>query len=102
GDLRSASIWTPTQAIASRHESVLTTRQVTGAAPGGYTVNVASPASADPRTSQNTAGGGILTHAYKADGRAQSKPFYLMRRSLDAVGQVRRRRGQAQGLRRRL
>ena len=38
GDLRSASIWTPTQAISSGNESVLTARQLTGAAPGGYTV----------------------------------------------------------------
>ena len=52
GDLRSASIWTPTQAISSGNESVLTARQVTGAAPGGYTVNVASLASADSRTYQ--------------------------------------------------
>src|SRR5512133_2098397 len=67
GDLRSAAIWTPTQAIASGDESVLTARQVTGAAPGGYTVNVSSLASADSRTYAWN-GGGSLTVAYKTAG----------------------------------
>src|SRR5689334_10991738 len=71
GDLRSASIWTPTQAISSGNESVLTARQITGAAPGGYTVNVASLASADSRTYQWNA------------GSAQSKTFDLTGKSLD-------------------
>ena len=83
GDLRSASIWTPTQAISSGNESVLTARQVTGAAPGGYTVNVASLASADSRTYQWNAGGGNLTVDYKTDGSAQSKTFDLTGKSLD-------------------
>ena len=83
GDLRSASIWTPTQAISSGNESVLTARQVTGAAPGGYTVNVASLASADSRTYQWNAGGGSLTVDYKIDGSAQSKTFDLTGMSLD-------------------
>ena len=83
GDLRSASIWTPTQAISSGNESVLTARQVTGAAPGGYTVNVASLASADSRTYQWNAGGGSLTVDYKTDGSAQSKTFDLTGKSLD-------------------
>ncbi|HSS58529.1 MAG TPA: flagellar filament capping protein FliD [Solirubrobacteraceae bacterium] len=82
GDLRSASIWTPTQAISSGNESVLTARQLTGAAPGGYTVNVASLASADSRTYQWN-GGGDLTVAYKTDGSAQSKTFNLAGMSLD-------------------
>src|SRR6476469_8647408 len=75
GDLRSASIWTPTQAISSGNESVLTARQVTGAAPGGYTVNVASLARADSRTYQWNAGGGNLTINYKDAGNAQTKSF---------------------------
>src|SRR3954465_3137702 len=83
GDLRSASIWTPTQAISSGNESVLTARQVTGAAPGGYTVNVASLASADSRTYQWNAGGGNLTVDYKSAGSAQSKSFDLTGKSLD-------------------
>src|SRR5512133_2899051 len=83
GDLRSASIWTPTQAIASGNESVLTARQVTGAAPGGYAVNVASLASADSRTYQWNAGGGSLTIDYKSAGSAQSKTFDLTGKSLD-------------------
>jgi flagellar hook-associated protein 2 len=78
GDLRSASIWTPTQAISSGNESVLTARQVTGAAPGGYTVNVA-----DSRTYQWNAGGGSLTVDYKTDGSAQSKTFDLSGMSID-------------------
>src|SRR6476660_9152149 len=82
GDLRSASIWTPTQAISSGNERVLTARQLTGAAPGGYTVNVASLASADSRTYQWN-GGGDLTVAYKTDGSAQSKTFNLAGMSLD-------------------
>ena len=36
GDLRSAALWSPTQSIASGNEGVLTARQLTGAAPGGY------------------------------------------------------------------
>ena len=83
GDLRSASIWTPTQAVSSGNESVLTARQVTGAAPGGYTVNVASLASADSRTYQWNAGGGSLTVDYKAGAGPLTKTFDLTGKSLD-------------------
>ena len=83
GDLRSAAIWTPTQAISSGNESVLTARQLTGAAPGGYTVNVSSLASADSRTYAYNAGGGSLTIDYKTAGSAQSKTFDLTGKSID-------------------
>ena len=62
---------------------MLTARQVTGAAPGGYTVNVSSLASADSRTYAWNAGGGNLTVDYKTDGSAQSKTFDLTGMSLD-------------------
>ena len=81
GDLRSASIWTPTQAISSGNESVLTARQLAGAAPGGYTVNVASLASADSRTYAYN--GGSLTIDYKTAGSTQSKTFDLTGKSID-------------------
>jgi flagellar hook-associated protein 2 len=81
GDLRSASIWTPTQAISSGNESVLTARQLAGAAPGGYTVNVASLASADSRTYAYN--GGSLTIDYKTAGSTQSKTFDLTGMSID-------------------
>jgi flagellar hook-associated protein 2 len=83
GDLRSAAIWSPSQSIASGNESVLTARQLTGAAPGGYTVNVASLASADSRTYQYNAGGGNLTIAYNAGAGPLSKTFDLTGKSLD-------------------
>jgi flagellar hook-associated protein 2 len=82
GDLRSAAIWTPTQAISSGNESVLTARQLAGAAPGGYTVNVSSLASADSRTYAWN-GGGSLTVDYKTAGSAQSKTFDLTGMSID-------------------
>jgi flagellar hook-associated protein 2 len=82
GDLRSAAIWTPTQSISSGNESVLTARQLAGAAPGGYTVNVATLASADSRTYAYN-GGGSLTVDYKTDGSAQSKTFDLTGMSID-------------------
>jgi flagellar hook-associated protein 2 len=82
GDLRSAAIWMPTQAISSGNESVLTARQLAGAAPGGYTVNVSSLASADSRTYAWN-GGGSLTVAYKTAGSAQSKTFDLTGMSID-------------------
>jgi flagellar hook-associated protein 2 len=82
GDLRSAAIWTPTQAVSSGNESVLTARQLAGAAPGGYTVNVSSLASADSRTYAWN-GGGSLTVDYKTAGSAQSKTFDLTGMSLD-------------------
>jgi flagellar hook-associated protein 2 len=82
GDLRSAAIWTPTQAISSGDESVLTARQLAGAAPGGYTVNVSSLASADSRTYAWN-GGGSLTIDYKSAGSAQSKTFDLTGMSID-------------------
>ena len=83
GDLRSASIWTPTQAVSSGNESVLTARQLAGAAPGGYTVNVSSLASADSRTYQWNAGGGNLTVDYKAGAGPLTKTFDLTGESLD-------------------
>ena len=83
GDLRSASIWTPTQAISSGNESVLTARQLAGAAPGGYTVNVSSLASADSRTYQWSAGGGNLTVDYRAGAGPLPKTFDLTGKSLD-------------------
>ena len=108
GDLRSASIWTPTQAISSGNESVLTARQLTGAAPGGYTVNVASLASADSRTYQWNAGGGDLTVDYKTDGSAAEQDLrpdrheprrrrvdHQQRRQLARVGGQRRRQAVA-------
>jgi flagellar hook-associated protein 2 len=83
GDLRSAAIWTPTQSISSGNESVLTARQLSGAAPGGYTVNVASLASADSRTYQWNAGGGSLTIDYKAGAGPLTKTFDLTGMSID-------------------
>jgi flagellar hook-associated protein 2 len=83
GDLRSASIWTPTQAVSSGNESVLTARQLAGAAPGGYTVNVSSLASADSRTYQWSAGGGNLTVDYRAGAGPLTKTFDLTGKSLD-------------------
>ena len=83
GDLRSASIWTPTQAVSSGNESVLTARQLAGAAPGGYTVNVSSLASADSRTYQWNPGGGNLTVDYKAGAGPLTKTFDLTGKSLD-------------------
>jgi flagellar hook-associated protein 2 len=81
GDLRSAAIWSPTQAVSSGNESVLTARQLAGAAPGGYTVNVTSLASADSRTYAYN--GGSLTVDYKVAGAAQSKTFDLTGMSID-------------------
>ena len=108
GDLRSASLWSPTQTISSGNESVLTARQLTGAAPGGYTVNVASLASADSRTYQWNAGGGNLTVAYKTDGSAAEQDLrpdrheprrrrvdHQQRRRLARVGRQRRRQAVA-------
>jgi flagellar hook-associated protein 2 len=83
GDLRSASIWSPTQSISSGNENVLTARQLTGAAPGGYTVDVTSLASADSRTYQYNAGGGNLTIDYKAGAGPLTKTFDLTGKSLD-------------------
>src|SRR5215211_5135121 len=82
GDLRSAAIWAPTQSIASGNESVLTARQLAGAAPGGYTVEVTSLASADSRTYAWN-GGGSLTIDYKAGAGPLSKTFDLTGMSLD-------------------
>jgi flagellar hook-associated protein 2 len=85
GDLRSAAIWSPTQQVSSGNESVLTARQLTGAAPGGYTVNVSSLASADSRTYGWNNGGGSLTVAYKSGdaNTTQTKTFDLTGMSLD-------------------
>ena len=83
GDLRSAVLWLPTQTVASGNESVLTARRLAGAAPGGYTVNVASMASADSRTYAWTAGGGDISIDYKADDVAANKTFALTGKTLD-------------------
>lgn len=83
GDLRSALLWTPTQTVASGNESVVTARRLAGAAPGGYTVNVGSMASADSRTYAWNAGGGDVSVDYKTDGVAANKTFALTGKSLD-------------------
>jgi flagellar hook-associated protein 2 len=85
GDLRSAALWSPKQLVSSGTEGVLTARQVTGAAPGGYTVSVSSLASADSRTYAWNAGGGSLSVDYKAGDAATTttKTFDLTGMSLD-------------------
>ena len=85
GDLRSAALWSPKQTVTSGTEGVLTARQVTGAAPGGYTVSVSSLASADSRTYAWNAGGGSLSVDYKAGdaGVTTTKTFDLTGMSLD-------------------
>lgn len=82
-DLRSATLWTPKQATTSGTEGVLTARQLTGAAPGGYTVGVSSLASADSRTYTWNAGGGNLKVDYNAGAGTLSKSFDLTGMSLD-------------------
>jgi flagellar hook-associated protein 2 len=85
GDLRSAALWSPKQTVTSGTEGVLTARQLTGAAPGGYTVGVSSLASADSRTYQWNAGGGSLSVDYQAGDAATTatKTFDLTGQSLD-------------------
>ncbi len=85
GDLRSAALWSPKQTVTSGTEGVLTARQVTGAAPGGYTVSVSSLASADSRTYAWNAGGGSLSVDYKSGdaGVTTTKTFDLTGKSLD-------------------
>jgi flagellar hook-associated protein 2 len=85
GDLRSAALWSPTQRVASGDESVLTARQLAGAAPGGYPVTVSTLASADSRTYAWNDGGGALDIAYKVDGVDKAKSFDLTGQSLDAA-----------------
>jgi flagellar hook-associated protein 2 len=82
-DLRSAALWVPTQKVTSSNDSVVGAQLTSGAAPGGYTVNVTTLASADSRSYAWTAGGGDLTVDYKADGAAQTKTFALTGKSLD-------------------
>jgi flagellar hook-associated protein 2 len=82
-DLRSASLWSPTQTVASGDESVLTARRLAGAAPGGYAVTVSTMASADSRTYAWSDGGGALTVDYKANGVDASKAFDLTGQTLD-------------------
>jgi len=82
-DLRSAALWSPKQSITSGTEGVLSARQLSGAAPGGYTVGVSSLASSDSRTYQWNAGGGNLTIDYKAGAGPLSKTFDLTGMSLD-------------------
>jgi flagellar hook-associated protein 2 len=82
-DLRSAALWSPKQSITSGTEGVLSARQLSGAAPGGYTVGVSSLASADSRTYQWNAGGGNLTVDYQAGAGPLSKTFDLTGQTLD-------------------
>jgi flagellar hook-associated protein 2 len=84
-DLRSAALWSPKQTITSGAESVLSARQLTGAAPGGYTVDVATLASADSRTYAWNAGGGSLSIDYNAGDATTpvNKTFDLTGKSLD-------------------
>jgi flagellar hook-associated protein 2 len=82
-DLRSAVLWSPKQQITSGTEGVLSARQLTGAAPGGYTVGVSSLASSDSRTYQWNSGGGNLTIDYKAGAGPLSRSFDLTGMSLD-------------------
>ena len=82
-DLRSAALWSPTQSVASGNESVLTARQLAGAAPGGYPVTVSTLASADARTYAWNDGGGALDIAYKVDGVDNAKSFDLTGQTLD-------------------
>jgi flagellar hook-associated protein 2 len=89
GDLRSALLWVPTQQVTSTNDSVVSAQLTSGAAPGGYTVNVSTLASADSRTYDWNAGGGDLTIDYKADGSSQSKTFDLTGKSIDdAVAEI--------------
>jgi flagellar hook-associated protein 2 len=85
GDLRSAALWSPKQTVTSGTEGVLSARQLTGAAPGGYTVGVSALASADSRTYQWNPGGGSLSIDYNAGdaGVALNKTFDLAGKSLD-------------------
>jgi flagellar hook-associated protein 2 len=83
GDLRSATMWLPSQTVASGNESVLSARQLTGAAPGGYPVTVTALATADARTYSWNAGGGTIDIAYKANGVDASKSFDLTGQTLD-------------------
>lgn len=83
GDLRSATMWLPSQTVASGNESVLSARQLTGAAPGGYPVTVTALATADARTYSWNDGGGTIDVAYKANGVDASKSFDLTGQTLD-------------------
>jgi flagellar hook-associated protein 2 len=83
GDLRSATMWLPSQTVASGNESVLSARQLTGAAPGGYPVTVSALATADARTYSWNAGGGAIDIAYKANGVDANKSFDLTGQTLD-------------------
>jgi flagellar hook-associated protein 2 len=83
GDLRSATMWLPSQTVASGNESVLSARQLTGAAPGGYPVTVTALATADARTYSWNVGGGTIDVAYKANGVDASKSFDLTGQTLD-------------------
>jgi flagellar hook-associated protein 2 len=89
GDLRSALLWVPTQQVTSTNDAVASAQLTSGAAPGGYTVNVSTLASADSRTYAWNAGGGDLTIDYKADGASQTKTFDLTGKSIDdAVAEI--------------
>jgi len=83
GDLRSATMWLPSQTVASGNDSVLSARQLTGAAPGGYPVTVSALATADARTYSWNAGGGAIDINYKANGVDATKSFDLTGQTLD-------------------
>jgi flagellar hook-associated protein 2 len=95
-DLRSAALWVPVESVSSSDSSVVAAQLTAGAAPGGYTVNVSSLASADSRTYAWNDGGGDVTQAggdltvdYNADGVANTKTFTLSGMSLDdAVAKI--------------
>jgi flagellar hook-associated protein 2 len=82
-DLRSVSLWLPSQTVASGDASVLTARQLAGAAPGGYPVTVSTLASADARTYAWNDGGGALDITYKVNGVDNAKSFDLTGKTLD-------------------
>ena len=83
GDLRSVLLWSPTQTVTSGNESILSARQLTGAAPGGYPVTVSALASADSRTYSWNDGGGAIDIAYKSNGADATKSFDLTGQTLD-------------------
>jgi flagellar hook-associated protein 2 len=82
-DLRSIALWSPSQSVSSGDQSVLTARQLAGAAPGGYPVTVSTLASADARTYTWNAGGGALDISYKVNGVDNAKSFDLTGQTLD-------------------
>ena len=75
GDLRSAAhLDAHAGDLQRQRERALTARQLTGAAPGGYTVNVASLASADSRTYQWNGGGGTSPSPTRPTAAPRARP----------------------------